>query len=122
MSDNDPSGNESSDGVQTESDPHHVGKRDEHTGVGDVFGIPYTYEHVEDFPRPSGKVYAVTAYLDLLERPIHENTYYVPASRLEDFICDHSHQTFERIVDIQPVSYADAEERMAWFRGEDGDE
>lgn len=106
-------------GVAAEdSEPYYVGKKDEHTGVGDAGGIPYTYKHVESPPTPTGAVYRVTAYLDYVDAPIHRNVYYVPSDRLDRFVRDHNHQIMQEIVDIRPTTYEKANASFAEYRGE----
>lgn len=99
-------------------DPPYVGQKDDHTGVGDAGGLPYTYEHVEEPPQPPAEVYRVTAYVEYADRPIHKNVYYVPAHRLDTFLLEQS-ETWERVVDIRPTTYEAAESAFAAYRGDD---
>ena len=112
MTEYEPSG-ESSDGEQAE--PYYVREVDDHAGVGDSVGVPYTYEHVEERPEPEGEVFRVVAALELKDRPIHKNVYFVEADRFTEWVERHDDTLFEEIVSIRPVSYAEAEREFTEF-------
>ncbi|APX97565.1 hypothetical protein [Natronorubrum daqingense] len=88
---------------------------DEHTGVSEAGDIPYTYEHVDEKPHPDSDVYRVTCILDLVDRPTHKNTYYVPSGRLESFFTGHS-QTGENVIDVTPIDREQAEQELDEYR------
>ena len=91
---------------------------DDHTGVGDAGGVPYTYEHVEEPPTSSADLYRVTAFIEFTDRPIHKNVYYVEAAQLDEWLLGRGEVGGERIVDIRPTTQEEAERRMAEYRGE----
>jgi hypothetical protein len=91
-----------------EAMPPALGKIDEHTGVSKTGGYPSTFEHVEELPEPSAKLYRVETFLDLKNRPIHRDVHYVPAGKLDKFFRPYS-QTFDIIVDVRPITLEDAE-------------
>lgn len=99
-----------------DSDPWYVGQRDDHTGVTECFGIPYTYEHVDN-PLESDECYRIEAQIRFTDRPIHRNVYYVPGERLDEFLCQTTGYG-EEIVDIRPISGEAAADELRWFRGE----
>ena len=89
----------------------------EHTGVDSVQDIPRTYEHVDGPPEPSAPVFRVTAYIEYVDLPIHQNTYYVPAPRLDGFLKRSvSPQFAERVVDVQPMTAEQAESEVDEYR------
>jgi hypothetical protein len=100
------------DGEQQQ--PWFVREVDDHTGVADNRGIPYTYEHVEEWPEPSAEVYRIVGVVGLVDRPFHKNVYFVEADRLNEFFNDWGEHG-EQVVDIQPVSHADAEDEILEF-------
>lgn len=98
-------------------DPWYVREVDDHTGVADSQGVPYTYEHVDEPPEPQGEAYRVETFIDFSERPTHKNVYFIPAGGLDEFFRGYG-QTFEEVVDIRPVSYEEAEAEFTSFDGE----
>lgn len=114
MSDYEPSG-KSGDGEQQ---PYYVREIDDHTGVGDSVGVPYTYEHVEEHPEPEDEVFRVVAELELVDRPIHKNVHFVEAERFPAWIKRHDTQLAEEIISIRPVSRTEAEREFTEFDGE----
>lgn len=91
---------------------HYVGQVDEDTGVGDSFGIPYHYEHVEDVPTSQEEVYRVEAYIGYSNIPTHKNVYFVPSEWLDSFFSSYS-ETFEKVIDIRPVDWEEAEDELS---------
>ena len=106
---------DSGNGEQTE--PWYVREVDDHTGVGDALGVPYTYEHVDEPPEASADVYRVVGLVELKDRPLHKNVYFVEADRLNEFFNGWGEHG-ERVVDIRPVPYAQAEREFTEFGDE----
>ena len=84
---------------------------DEHTGVSEVGGIPYTYEHAEEELTAVGSLYRITSTPDLVDRPPHRNVYFVPGQRLNEWLCEYP----ERIVDIRPTTPTAAREHLSEY-------
>jgi hypothetical protein len=95
--------------------PYYVREIDDHTGVGDSVGIPYTYEHVDEPPEPEGEVFRVVAWLEPKDRPIHKNVYFVEADRFPQWIEQHDDSLFEQIASVRPVSRDEAEREFTEF-------
>lgn len=104
--------------TDTQADPWYIREIDEHTGVGDSLGVPYTYEHVEEAPGPEGEVFRVVAELTPKDRPIHKNVYFVDARRFPKWIEQHDARLFEKIVSIRPISRDEAEREFMEFGDE----
>lgn len=90
---------------------------DEHAGVSEAGGVPYTYEHVDEEPQPDFDVYRVTCVLEAVDRPTQKNTYYVPSDRLDSFFDSYS-QSGERVVDIDPMDGEEATRELDGFLNE----
>jgi hypothetical protein len=89
---------------------------DGHTGVGIVGGVPYTYNHAGHVPVARAAVYRVECYADYAPpAPAHRNVYYVPGTGLNEFLADWLH-TGEIVVDIRPLTRAQADEEVRAFR------
>ena len=84
---------------------------DEHTGVSEAAGIPYTYEHAEEDLTTVASLYRVTSTPDLVDRPPHRNIYFVPGRQLDQFLCEIP----ERIVDVRPTTPAAAREHLSEY-------
>jgi hypothetical protein len=84
---------------------------DEHTGVSEAGGIPYTYEHAEGELTAVGSLYRITSTPDLVDRPPHRNIYFVPGRQLDQFL----RESPERIVDIRPTTPAAAREHLSEY-------
>jgi hypothetical protein len=83
---------------------------DEHTGIGNVDGIPYTYQHAQrpEIATSRAEVYRIEAFVEYVEpTPLHRNTYFVPASRLNEFFKTWGEHG-ETIVDVRPVTLQEA--------------
>ena len=115
MNGNEPGGNDGDGEQRSEQQPYYVREIDDHTGVGDSLGVPYTYEHVEELPEPEADVFRVVAQLELKDRPIHKNVYFVEADRFPQWISRHDDSLFEEIASVRPVSYAEAEREFTEF-------
>jgi len=96
---------------------------DEHTGIGNVDGIPYTYQHAQrpEIATARAEVYRIEAFVEYAEpTPLHRNTYFVPASRLDDFF-----QTWgehgETVVDVRPVTLQEALREIREFQSAAGE-
>lgn len=101
-----------------DGEPWYVREVDEDTGVGDSFGTPYTYEHVDDRPTPSHGVCKITCVIDYASTSMHKNVYYLEKRHLEDFLGDRGN-LFEEIVDIETLTYEEAEQEFTSFEGTD---
>lgn len=99
-----------------DGEPWYVREVDEDTGVGDSFGTPYTYEHVDEPPKPEHGICKITTYIPFTDIDLHKNVYYVETHRLEDFLGDRS-QIAEIIVDIHRLTYEEAEQEFTSFEG-----
>jgi hypothetical protein len=88
---------------------------DQHTGIGKADGMPYTYEHLGQTPRPRAQVYRVEGYVAFPRIPIHCNVYYVAGRRLDEFFNQWG-EHHEIVVDVRPMTWADAEREIEAFR------
>jgi hypothetical protein len=91
---------------------------DQHTGIAKDRGVPYTYQHqvTQDFPAPKAEVYRVETFIPFGEpTPIHRNVHYVPGERVDAFF-DAWDQHWETVIDIRPLTVAEALSEMQAFR------
>jgi hypothetical protein len=89
---------------------------DRRAGIAKVNGVPYTYERGATPPAASAEAYRIDTYLPFVSsRPIHRNVYYVPADRLDAFL-DLWGEHFITVVDIQPLTIAEALAEIRQFR------
>lgn len=95
----------------------YTGQKDSHTGVSSAYGIPYTFEKIESPPESDAVVYRITCVSKYSDEPMYKNVYFVPSDRL-DFFFDGWGQSGERLIDIRPVSWDEAEAEMATYRDE----
>lgn len=87
-----------------------------HTGIDKFAGVPYTYEHVARPPHAGAEVYRIETYIPLVQpRPIHRDVYYVPARQLDSFF-DGWEEHATTVVDIRPLTMADALAEIRAFR------
>lgn len=105
-------------GPENDTQPYYVREVDEHTGVGDVRGMPYTYEHVDERPDPSASVYRVVGIVHYVDLPLHKNVHYVEARRFDEFMNSWG-QHGEELVDVQRMTYLEAEQEFSNFSGSD---
>lgn len=108
--------------TECDTDEDVIGKRDEHTGARyDSRGNVWTFEHVaDDDVVPVPVFYAVTLQIQFTERPVHENTHFVPHDQLGEFLKDHG-SFGEYLVGVEPVDVDEIDAHVAWFTG-DSDE
>ena len=94
--------------------------RDHHTGIGKDAGVPYTYEHVEAAPAAGAPIYRVETYIPFEQpTPLHRDVYYVPARKLNMFFAGWGqHATI--VVDVRPLTVAEALEELRAFRSAAG--
>jgi hypothetical protein len=90
---------------------------DRHTGIGKDAGVPYTYEHIDGAPVAGAAVYRVETYIPFEKpTPLHRDVYYVPARDLDRFFEGWGeHATV--VVDVRPLTVAEAIEELRAFRG-----
>lgn len=100
-----------------------LGKRDEHTGATVTRdGFVWTFKHVDDSADATAEptLYAVTTRIPYTDRPVHENTYYVPHGQLGAFLTDFDRgDIWEYVVRVDPTTIDERDERVAWFIGFD---
>jgi hypothetical protein len=92
--------------------------RDQHTGIGKSRGVPYTYRHVPSRlePPPKAEVYRIETFIPFAApTPVHNNVHYVPGDQLDDFFFDWG-QHAETVIDIRPLTTADALAELHAFR------
>lgn len=96
-----------------------IGKRDDHTGAGhDSRGNHWTFEHVSgDDVVPIPRFYAVTLQIQFTERPVHENTYFVPHDELAEFFKDYDSYG-AHVVSVEPIDVDEIDAQIAWFTGD----
>ena len=89
---------------------------DRHTGIGKDAGVPYTYEHIDGAPVARGAVYRVETYIPFEKpTPLHRDVYYVPSRKLDRFFDGWGeHGTI--VVDVRPLTVAEALEELRAFR------
>lgn len=92
---------------------------DEHTGIGVVDGIPYTYQHLagRQLPIPAKAEYYRVEGVTLYEAPtpFHMNVYYVPGDRLDQFF-DSWGEHAENVIDVRPLTHAEVRAELDAFR------
>lgn len=93
----------------------------QHTGVGDVDGVPYSYEHADDLDgleaiyELADGLYRIEAYVALADRPVHKNVYFVPGERLDRWLSFH-HEVGSVITDIRPCTASERDEHLSDYR------
>ena len=85
-------------------------------GIAKFDGVPYTYEHVQVAPVSRSPAYRIETYIPFeAPKPTHRNVHYVPSDRLDEFF-ERWGEHAETVVDIRPISIADAIKEMENFR------
>ena len=84
-------------------------------GVSKTGGIAYTYEHAEEIPTSGEAFYRVSTVIRYIGRPIHVNRHYVPAARLDAFLCRLA-ECGEQVWDVRPVTAEQVAEELASYR------
>lgn len=70
---------------------------DEHTGIGRVDGVPYTYEHVTGEIAPRAEVYRVECFIPFKSpTPFHREVHYVPDASLDAVLHQWDRVNFSR--------------------------
>jgi hypothetical protein len=89
---------------------------DRHTGIGKDAGVPYTYKHVDRAPVAGAAVYRVETYIPFVKpTPLHRDVYYVPSRKLDRFF-DGWGEHATVVVDVRPLTVAEALEELRAFR------
>jgi hypothetical protein len=91
---------------------------DKHTGIDDFDGIYSTYRHIAGrrVPPAKSEMYRVEAVIPFrAPTPLHEDVYYVPGDRIDDFMAGWS-EIAARIVDIRPITWDEMAKELTAFR------
>lgn len=92
-----------------------------HTGVGETDGgLTFTYRHLDGEPQPGAELYRVRTYVPYTDRPVHENTFFVPGPVLHRFL-DGQIGPGQQISDIRPITQEQAQKEIALFEQYDGE-
>ena len=88
-----------------------MSKIGEHAGAEKIAEGFYTYEHAEAPSETSAEMFKIKCHILFVNRPIHINTYYIEADRLNEFLAEQC-ETGEIITDIRPITREQAKEEI----------
>jgi hypothetical protein len=84
--------------------------KDQHTGIGVLGGVPYTYRHLAGRipPTSQAEVYRVETFIEFTApTAIHGNVYYVPGQQIDAFFGLWGEDA-ETVIDIRPLTMNEA--------------
>lgn len=91
--------------------------KDAHTGIDIDHGVPYTYRHLDGRtpPPPRAEVYRIETFIPF--DTLHGNIHYVPGRKLDAFFAGWD-QVAETVIDVRPLTVAEALAELTAFRAD----